>query len=238
MSLTNQDIIKKKIFGFVTDYIEMDIGGIIIHCPYWRNKLREGKVVLRGYLNGKGSSTDIRNKIIETLHNSHINTTLINADYIRKLAKRERIGIDCSGFVYRFLDYLISLSYDNYRLKSLDEVFIGGINKTNAHMLTSAKFSDYIANISNYRIGDMIRLMKGKHVAVILELNDKEIVYVHSVTKTKVKGVHSGKIDILNKNKPLEKQNWLEETETGENFCRKYFYPKERDGVYRLKIFA
>lgn len=216
----------------------MDIGGIVVHCPYWRNKLKEGKVVLRGYLNGKGSSTDIRNKIIETLHNSHINTTLINTDYIRKLAKRERIGIDCSGFVYRFLDYLRSLSYNNCRLKSLDEVFIGGINKTNAHTITSNKFSSYIANISDYRIGDMIRLMKGKHVAVILEAKDKEIVYVHSAIKTKIRGVHFGKIDVLDKNRPLEQQHWLEETETGENFGRKYLHPEEKDGVYRLKIFA
>ena len=216
----------------------MDIGGVIVHCPYWRNKLKEGKVVLRGYLNGKGSSIDIQNKIIETLQNSHVDTTLISADYIRKLAKRERIGIDCSGFVYRLLDELIHLSYNNCSLKNLDGVFVGGINKTNADMLTSTEFSNYIDNISDYRIGDMIRLMKGKHVAVILEVKDKEIVYVHSAIKTKIRGVHFGKIDILDKNGLLEQQNWLEETETGEDFGRKYFCPEEKDGVYRLKIFA
>lgn len=238
MKSVNQDYIRKTIYSFVNNYIKMDIDGIIVNCPYWRNKAKEGKVALRGYLNGKGSSFDIRNKIVEILHNSHINTALINEDYFRKLAKRERVGIDCSGFVYRFLDELIHIKYNNCRLKSLDDVFVGGINKTNADTMTNGEFSIRIVNISDYHMGDMIRLMRGRHAAVILEVRDKEIIYVHSVTKTKVKGVHVGKIDILDKNRPLKQQKWLEETETSENFGEKYLHPEEGDGVYRLKIFT
>ncbi len=238
MKTVNNIYLRKKIFNFVKKYIEMDIDGIIINCPYWRNKLKEGKVIVRGYANGKGSSFDIRGKIIETLHNSNIDRVLIDKDYIRKLAKRERIGIDCSGFAYRLLNELVRLGYNNSKLRSLDEVFLGGINKTKASILTDSKFSIRLTKIADYKMGDMIRLMGGKHIAIILEVKKREIIYAHSTNKTKVKGVHLGRIKITDLRRPIQEQNWLEETETGENIAKKYFSSTQGDGVFRLNIFT
>lgn len=214
----------------------MKIDGEVIPCPYWMNKLKNGKLVLKGYLNGKGSMLQIRARLISKIHSRP--NFILTEENIRKIAKRERVGIDCSGFAYRVLDKLVRLNYRNCQLKSLDDVFKGGINRTNASMLTNKKYTIPICHISDCRSGDLIRMMGGKHVAIILEIENGQIIYVHSASRTKIKGVHIGKINIIDENKPVGKQEWLEETKNGESIVKKYFDSLHGDGVFRLKIFV
>lgn len=240
MMTNDNEYIYNAISGFIKLYTEMDIHGVIINCPYWMNKLRAGSVAVRGFANGKGSAGEIRNELITRLNSlSPAENFELTPDNLRKFARRERIGIDCSGFVYRVLDELLRLGYGNTGYKKLEQVFDGGINRTNAKRLTSSQFAKRVGNIQDYKLGDMIRLRNGKHIAVITGKSKNKILYAHaSWLSTRIKGVHTSEIQILKADGLLTDQRWMEETRTGENFGEKYFHPADGDGVFRLKIFA
>lgn len=231
--------IEQAITEFIGQYTNMKIEGITIHCPYWMNKLKNGKVVLRGYASGKGNAKEIREELIRRLKSlPHDLQFKLTAENLRKFAKRERIGIDCSGLVYRVLDELLRLGYGNTGYKNLDEVFSDGITRTNVKKLTSRQYSEEVRNIKDIRLGDMIRLWGGKHAAIIIGNNKKEILYVHSSwLSTKIAGIHISKIRVIDANQSLRDQVWGETTRRGENFGEKYFHPEKGDGVFRLKIF-
>lgn len=239
MNKFNQNI-SQKIESFVKQYSEMEINGLIVSCPYWINRLKNGKVTLRGFAKGKGRSSEIREELIKRLSKMPVDLKFeLTPETVRKFAKRERIGIDCSGFVYRVLDELLHCGYGDTNFKNLDKVFSGGINKTNVKRLSDLKYSDQIKIIDNFQIGDMIRLWGGKHIAIIIGINKKEILYAHSSwLSTKIQGTHASTILIVDDEKSLDEQVWMEKTRSGENFGKKYFNPDKGDGVFRLKIFT
>lgn len=233
------DYINKKIREFIRGYTAMDIDGVVIPCPYWMNRLKDGKVIVRGFANGKGSAGEIREELEKELISlSGDERFKLTAENLRKFARRKRTGIDCSGFVYRVLDQLLRLGIGGTKYKNLDEAFDGGIYKTDAKRLTGLQYCREIRNIKDFRVGDMIRLWGGKHIAIIIEVNDKEIIYAHSSSlSTKIQGVHTSFIRIIDADKPLENQIWDEKTRSGGNFGKKRFITEKGDGVFRLKIF-
>ena len=227
--VNNFSEIKQKIDKFIKDYLEMDIMGTKFNCPYWANKLVGGQVAIRGFLNGKGDAAGIRMELEKLILRDPENKKILSGqNNLNKFAKRNRIGIDCSGIVFRILTKIVNLS----------DIFKGGINKTNARMLTSPEYNILINSTGKSQIGDMIRINGGRHVAVIVSCGNGNITYVHSsYLLTQTRGVHLGKIQITDQNKGLEHQKWLEKTKNGENFAKKFYLPGQGDGVYRLKIF-
>lgn len=220
---------------FIKDYTSMDIQGIPIHCPYWMNKIVESQVILRGYENGKGSSSDIRAEILARMKQE--SKTYSDELSIHKLAKRFNIGIDCSGLVYRFLDHLIEQKRKKTDINTLDDIFTGGITKTNAARLTSTEYSLPIENLEHVQIGDMIRLMGGAHIAIVIYREKKVIYYLHSAGRTEIKGAHISKVKIIAPNKSLVHQFWEETGGRGKNFSDIYLTTTGTNGFYRLKIF-
>lgn len=229
--------ILSKIYRFINQYIQMDVEGLVVNCPYLANKIKDGQVVMRGYLNGKGKAEEIHQELVKRIKERKDKNTKLTPLYIQKFAKRERIGIDCSGFAYRVLGELVRLKYKNSLVSDISDVFKKGINRTNADILTSEDYCIKIKKISSIQLGDLIRMMRGKHVVVVLEIKNSQIIYVHSSHLTKVQGVHLGIIKIKDFTKSLEHQYWLEKTRRGSNFGKKYFHEEKGDGVYRLKIF-
>lgn len=223
---------------FLDLYLRMDIGNTVISCPYWMNKMREGKVVLRGFANGKGSAQEIKDELVKKVRQSNI--TPSDPVALIKLARRERIGIDCSGLSYRILNEIIraGIIQKNWEVNSLDKIFAGGINRTNVVRLTSKEYSEKIIKISGVRPGDLVRMMGGKHALLILGRSERQIKYIQSSKSTADWGVHEGIINVNDWTKPLESQDWQEKTKKGDNFGRRYFHPDKGDGIYRLKVFS
>lgn len=240
VDMEKKDQIINSIYEFIRKYAEMEIDELVINCPYWMNKFKDGKVAIRGFANGKGSAEEIREELIRRLKSlSHESQFELTIENLVKFAKRERIGIDCSGLIYKVLDELLHLGYGNTNYKNLDNIFSGGIDKTNVKRLTSLQYSREIKNIKDFKLGDMIRLWGGKHTAIIILNNQKKILYAHSSSlSTKIQGVHTSIIQIIELTRSLKDQRWLEKARTGENFGKKYFSPEEGDGVFRLKIFS
>lgn len=233
--MTQNSQMSKKMMDFVKRYSTMDINGVEINCPYWANKIKNKKVVLRGYLNGKGEASRIRNQLIKRLKILDYGYPK-TSKFITKFARRERIGIDCSGFAYRFLDKLIKLTPGGNRALSMDKIFPQGINRTNVKKLTDSKYTRQVKKIEDINIGDFIRMMGGKHVVIVLEKREDEIIYVHSSNKSEKQGVHLDKILLKDKNLPIENQIWLEKTRKGKDFFKKYFHKNKGDGVKRLLL--
>jgi len=229
-----------KFNSYLKQYLEMDILGVKINCPYWMNKMAFGRVVLRGFLNGKGDVSRIKNELLKRLNILSPDKQFgLTEENIRKFAKREKIGIDCSGFVYRVLDELIRLNYKKCHIANLAEIFRGGIDKTSARMMTSTDFCTPVEEVVDFQLGDIIRLWEGKHIAIIIDITEKEITYAHSSSlSTKIQGVHTSVIRIIRHNGNLQKQAWEEKTRKEENFGKKHFNPKRGDGVFRLRIFS
>ena len=125
----NNTLLTDKIQDFINPYVNMKIGQIIINCPYWENKLEDGKVNIRGFQNGKGDAQSIKKEIEKLL--TEKSEIILTQEYLRKFAKRNRIGIDCSGFAFRILNELVKFDYARGKIQSLDEIFPNGINKTN-----------------------------------------------------------------------------------------------------------
>ena len=229
MVMKKQSEIQKKIKKFINGYLHMNILGHDTNCPYWSNKLKDGLVVVRGFLNGKADSQSIRIEL-EKLLFKHPKREEILSDpaKFRKFAKNHRIGIDCSGLVFRILDNIVSLS----------EIFMGGINKTNANTLTSQDYCRRIESAAEAQPADMIRINAGRHVVLIVDVTVEIITYIHSSSRlTEAQGVHLGEIRLTDKSKELEYQDFQENTKEGGNFGKKYFHKELGDGIFRLKVF-
>lgn len=230
--------IQKHLRDFIEGYTKMEVGGISINCPYWMNRLKDGKVILRGFTNGKGTAIEIREELKKRLSNLPPQFRFeVNPENLHKFAKRERIGIDCSGFAYRLLDELVKLKYQDNDLISLNKIFSFGIDKTNADILTSNQYCMPVLDIQDIKIGDLIRINGGKHIAVIIDTGNNKFTYIHSHGSTAIAGVHEGFISIIDSTKQLQYQKWQESMRTGENFGTKRYDPQKGDGVFRLKIF-
>ena len=223
----NKKLIQNTIFKFIDSYLSMNILGHKLSCPYWSNKLKNGKVVLRGFQNGKGDAESIRNELEKLLlKDSQRKNILLDPEKFRKFAKRNRIGIDCSGLVFRILDKIVGLS----------GIFNLGINKTDSKTLTSQVYCRKIQFLGEAKILDMIRINNSRHVALITDVTEDIITYIHSASRlTSKQGVHIGKIKLIDKSKLLENQDFQEKTKNGENFGRKYIHVQQGDGIYRLK---
>ncbi|MBI3955060.1 hypothetical protein HY338_01340 [Candidatus Gottesmanbacteria bacterium] len=216
---------------YIDHWFKMDVGRVVINCPYYANKIRNGKVVLSGFKGGKGDFCDINNELNKIVA---ANPSISGKKDIFKLARRNRIGIDCSGFVFRLLAELIRLKYQNCEVTNLEQVFPNGIYRTNADELTRGEHISGVKLITHSRLGDLIRMNKGHHVAMVIENEKNEITYIHSSNVTIETGVHLGKIMVNDQNQTLV---WRETTKNNINFGDKYYHPQNGDGIYRLKIF-
>lgn len=215
---------------YIYKYLNMDIFGVKLNCPYWMNKIIQGKVAIRGFLNGKGDAEEIRQEIIRRIKEDGQKN--LDTDYIYKLAKRHRIGIDCSGFVYRCLDHLM-VNFVSAQHTRLKEILNNDINKINADILTSNIFCQVIKRTIDIRAGDLIRLMGGKHVMIITGVSKNKIEYTHSSKHSNIDGVHLAKVVITSPEDILFKQNWIERTKWNDSFKDKYYHGNSGDGVFR-----
>ena len=223
----------------MTQYLAMDFFGFKHHCPYWSNRIKEGQVRIRGFLNGKGEAKSIRQELLRLLSETAESRAMAgNQDNLSLLAKRNRIGIDCSGFLYRVWDFLMKHKFRNNKFSDLDNVFPEGINRTNAKSLTDKKVAVRINKINEIRFADCFRLNGGRHIAFIKEITAEKLIYVHaSSSLTLIRGVHEGEISLHDREKNLADQEWREEAPNG-GTLKKYFKPRKGDGIWRLKAFA
>lgn len=188
--------------------------------PYFNNR-RTG---LRGALPvqvGKGSPKDIHDEIEIILIKNKIDRNAID---IKKLMVDSNIGIDCSGFAYYVLQKtnyhfpyagsFIGKMFAKFNpVKNIDVKTFAHNSNSKVITLREVEPGDIVTMVGN---GDASR----NHIIVIDQIEYQNnipavIHYAHSIAIPEDgqygHGVRSGKIEIINPDKPLTDQIWSEE---------------------------
>jgi len=218
-------------------YTHLPLGGKEIVCPYWMNDL---KLEIFGPYGGKGTPEEIVQATEDEAKKTSLNLEKITKEEIITFMKRKKIGVDCSGFVFWMLDTFDKEKGGNGIADDIPNS-IGQFlpSRANVAMLTSEKVS-FPMNIVEAKVGDMIRLDRGRHVAIVMKVvrvkgKVREIEYAHSSSRTKIPGVHNAKIKIVDQNKGLEEQLWYELASEGKSYGQVYLLSAIGDGLKRLK---
>lgn len=246
---------------FANEYIDFRVEDKKVQIPYCMvmqpGEIKHSYTMARvdKYSNfaGKGSVEQIKQALHKEAKKNNFDLNKASSEEITQFMIEKGIGIDCSGLVYNCLDkYLrqvkgISLSRFIYRYPGL----LGKIERflLNYYRIRRISAATLTNNLNTIKIekakeavpGDLIRLThsdwKGKHVVIIVETNKKSITYASASEYTKIQGPHLGKIEIIQKDKGLESQKWLELTRDGKNYGQDAFDPQRGDSIRRLKCF-
>jgi hypothetical protein len=247
----------ENVTNFINRYFELNLGKQKIACPYYINTSK--KKDLRALL-GKGSpeEIEIEAKILEKAKGVKFNN--MTPKEIREFLQSNNIGIDCSGLITQVLNFWYKEETDKNMWTKIKVpikkhiigkilFYLRPVEKIGAEHLTNLENAKKV-NLNKVLPGDLIRLKSKRknshHVLLVEEViresktnNVKQINYVHSTPHYEENsGVKRSSIKIVDKNKPLEEQNWIEIDENGICFTKDgYLINKDDNGIRRLKIF-
>lgn len=165
----------------------LKIGDKKVPIPYRINIPPEEHPVRQG----KSSPEDILNQLIWDAKDQNFDLTKSSVEEVREFMIKNKLGIDCSGFAYRMLDFLVHQT----KGKHLTNFGFDNVGRTNVNALTSDQFSDPVLNFSQVKPGDIIKANSEKkipHCMIVLEKTPQKIIYAHSTGKDKQNGVVIG----------------------------------------------
>lgn len=150
-------------------------------------------------------------------------TATETADFMR----REKLGIDCSGFVYQMLDNVLP----KLGIGAMEQIGFPKSSSTNVQLLTDAKFAVRVVDERKIQPGDLIRLAPRDggqwHILLVLKNDGEMIKYGHSSAYNVPDGVGIGQIEVSNNKSGNFK---------GLQIGGKIYDPSRGDGVYRLNV--
>src|SRR3989344_9014099 len=86
-----------KTFKLLNSYLCLDFGKNKVKCPYWINKVDEN---IRGPYSGKGTPGQMIRSAYLAAKREGVEITKLQSYQVTELLRRNRIGVDCSGFAY------------------------------------------------------------------------------------------------------------------------------------------
>lgn len=230
----------RRTYKLLQSYLSMDFGRARIACPYWVNRNLHTGDFLKGPFSGKGTPGQIVSAALKKANRNDFDISKAKRQDVLAFLKNEKIGVDCSGFVFHIANTLDKERGGN----GIADEIVKDSNlphwrkawRANAAHITS---DDQTVNIAleDVAVGDLIRLSGGKHVMIIVDVDrvHKTITYAHSSRLlTKVNGVHLGKISITSWRTPLQEQRWEEVSTKGVNLST-HLKPELGDGIKRFK---
>jgi hypothetical protein len=239
----------KKTQILINNYKNLSIGSRSIQCPYYQNiKGAKGRAVLLG----KGSPSDIERETLNFFKSRNKDISKLSDSAIRHYMVMANIGIDCSGFVTNILKELLlnkelgnigdHLKPEDNSIINMARFILRPIVNLSAKDLTSS-INTIAVSLHDIQPGDLLKVGVN-HVALVTDVYYKDkttvnrISYAHSTSDYQdAHGVRFGDIEITNKDKGLEKQNWLE-IYRNKNWMKKdYLEAKNKRGIRRLKSF-
>lgn len=181
---------------FLDQFLNFQVLGKKVVIPYWMNKL-EKKIY--GPFGGKGTPEEILKATFAAAKKEKADLEKLDSGEIYLLMKRNRIGLDCSGFAFQILDFLDRERGGDGISDDVVGVDGGGIRKTNAEALTNDFNTVPVGETEEIKIGDLMRFSEGKHVAVVVGVRENEITYAHISGFTRIEGPHLVKIKVANR---------------------------------------
>ena len=182
-----------KILFVAFDMFMLPLGGKKVPTPYRRNEMGSFQKIGPEF-QGK-SSPEVLTETTEKLAKEQgFNLEKASIEEIREFMKKNKLGIDCSGFVYRMLNHLV----EKLGMGNLEKAAgLPHVGRTNVAKLTADEFTIPVANFSLAKPGDLIKLNSSEevlHSVIVLDNKDYVITYTHSSGVTTPSGVHTEQI--------------------------------------------
>lgn len=201
----------------------LDLGGKKVPTPYRRNEFGNYQKIGPEF-QGK-SSPEVLIKTTEKLAiEQKFDLNKASVEEIREFMRKNKLGIDCSGFAYRLLDELVK----EVKGKPLTSFGLPHVGRTYLSTLVSEEFAVPVKSFNEAKPGDLIDLdneAKTKnrllHGLVILSNENGKVIYAHSSSLTIPDGAHTD--EIINGQFPEDLKIFS-------------YNEGEGDGIYRLKI--
>ena len=220
----------------INQYLNLKIGNTTVTCPYFNNRRSQIRGAL-AVLIGKGSPESIEEELQIISLKEKIDLSNLPAEKIKEFLVNNNLGVDCSGFVYHILDALTQ-DKKNKKLKQIIHFPLAksvvrkmiaklrpaencGVT-TLAHEINSKKI-----NLKEVEANDFIIFLGSgpkqdyNHIMFVESVTNKTINYIHAYKWPSDgqynHGVRRGKIEIIDDNKNILEQKWLEQEKTGEN---------------------
>lgn len=171
---------------------------------------------------GKSNPEQLVTNLKEIAQEVNFDLENSSKEEIERFMKDQMLGVDCSGFVYHMLDYLLK----RLNKGGMETIGFPYASQTNVTKLADEQFS-YSIEAKDLQPGDIIIMNSEgevKHVMIVLDKEDDQYTYAHSSEPI---GVHTAKLEVIdNQIKFLE--------DLGE---RRY-NPTSGDGPRRLKALS
>jgi hypothetical protein len=222
----------------INNYFNLPFPGVSgVRCPYYNNKRSSVRGQLR-VLGGKGSPEEIieESKIISIqyhlgLFENNGQCKIADKDIFRKFLIDHNLGIECSGFVTQVLrDHF----KETQKIDITRKIFICSpkrlgrylisklrpIENIDVKVLADDKNSTPVKDQVDIKPGDIVTMLetgpqqKRNHVLLVKDNNSGVIKYVHARAWSSEgqygHGVAEGTITIVDQNKGLLEQKWIE----------------------------
>lgn len=194
----------------------LPLGGKLVPTPYRINI--PFQIDRKKY--GKSDPETLKRDVEEFAKDQSFNLEKASVEEIKQFMGKNQLGIDCSGFAYHILNFLLNRVGKGSMLKN----GFPKASRTNTEKLTSSKFSIIVDGFENAKPGDLIKMDSEEeipHILIILSVSNEIITYAHSGKLTKIQGVHQDKIK--NGKFPTELSVYK-------------YNEKAGDGIRRLKV--
>lgn len=229
----NTKVISEGARQVIDHYRNFRVGSAICSVPYFNNRTVARRAGLRVEV-GKGSPKEIYEEIKHRALLEKVDINLLDSEMLKKYLVNSNLGIDCSGFAY----YVLNEESISRGKGTLDKHlhfarFLARFRPhTNADVAAFAHDkSSKVIGYKEMEPGDVITMIGGPeggerdHILVINQIEYQNFVpttihYVHAIAWPTDgeygHGIHEGKIDVIDPNKSILEQRWIENEKTGE----------------------
>lgn len=235
----NTKTLSQRALNVIDQYEHFNIEKAVCSIPYFNNKTKRSRASLRTII-GKGSPKDIYEEVQSILIKARVDKSLLSNESLKKILTDNNIGIDCSGFVY----YVLNAESEENKKGPLDKNIhftkckglIGKIRCAlrpveNCDVSTFADDKNSKAiNTNEIAPGNIITMLgntsegERDHILVIHQVEYQNFIptkvhYSHAVAYPTDgvygTGIKRGVIEILDPNKNIIDQRWIEYTTNG-----------------------
>ena len=233
--------LSKEALQIINSYLNLPFLEKTVPCPYFNNRRARVRGALKVMI-GKGGVQDIIEEANIFAVKEGVDLNTLDEEQLRKFLVDHNLGIDCSGLVYYILDAELksqkkknlkdTLDFSNQKnpLRKLLTKF-RTVENTSVQILTDKKNSHEV-KLNEVLPGDFISLLghgekqDRNHIMLIHEVNYNQkskienLKYTHSfewrADGKYNSGVRQGKIEVIDANKTLIHQNWIEKRKEGQ----------------------
>lgn len=247
----NTKLISDKALAVIDQYKNFSIASATCSVPYFNNSRAGLRGAMRAEV-GKGNPKDIYEEVEQITVKGKLDTKTFDNEYLKKFLVEKNLGIDCSAFAYYILNEESQARNKGVLDRHLSFPFAGGflgnlkakmrpVENADVRTFAHEKNSTVIA-LKEVVPGDMITILGDpNHILIIHQIEYQNFLpttlhYSHAMAWPSDglygHGIHQGRIDILDLNKPLTEQRWIELEKTG---AENYTFSRAQNSTTELR---